>query len=263
MRGCSTRWRPAGPRSATRATWRRSAGRPTRIARVPRTWRPWPTGRGRWPRWLRGGRHRARARRRLHGRARHRRGVARPGGEARAGLPRPPCRSQRPFQRRRRRLGLDGGRAPARRRRSRERARRHRVLAAAARRRPARLPRHQARHRMGAGDDRAAWSRGRRRRRPRRGPRAGRLAARSARSRDATPSPCTSTSTSCTSSTRRSPRTPTARGSRSRSPRPPCAVLTADPRFRALTVTELNPFHGAADGSTTRRLVEVLARALS
>ncbi len=40
-------------------------------------------------------------------------------------------------------------------------------------------------------------------------------------------------------------------------------VLTADPRFRALTVTEFNPFHGAADGSTTRRLVEVLARALS
>ena len=39
--------------------------------------------------------------------------------------------------------------------------------------------------------------------------------------------------------------------------------LTADPRFRALTVTEFNPFHGAADGSTTRRLVEVLARALS
>jgi arginase len=39
--------------------------------------------------------------------------------------------------------------------------------------------------------------------------------------------------------------------------------LTADPRFRALTVTEHNPFHGAADGSTTRRLVEVLARALS
>jgi arginase len=40
-------------------------------------------------------------------------------------------------------------------------------------------------------------------------------------------------------------------------------VLTTDPRFRALTVTEHNPFHGAADGSTTRRLVEVLARALS
>jgi arginase len=39
--------------------------------------------------------------------------------------------------------------------------------------------------------------------------------------------------------------------------------LTADPRFLALTVTEHNPFHGAADGSTTRRLVEVLARALS
>jgi arginase len=39
-------------------------------------------------------------------------------------------------------------------------------------------------------------------------------------------------------------------------------VLTADPRFRALTVTEHNPFHGAADGSTTRRLVEVLARAV-
>jgi arginase len=40
-------------------------------------------------------------------------------------------------------------------------------------------------------------------------------------------------------------------------------VLTADPHFRALTVTEHNPFHGAADGSTTRRLVEVLVRALS
>ena len=41
------------------------------------------------------------------------------------------------------------------------------------------------------------------------------------------------------------------------------SVLTADPRCCALTVTEHNPFHGAADGSTTRRLVEVLARALS
>jgi arginase len=39
--------------------------------------------------------------------------------------------------------------------------------------------------------------------------------------------------------------------------------LTADPRFRALTVTEFNPFHGASDGSTTRRLVDVLAQALS
>jgi arginase len=39
--------------------------------------------------------------------------------------------------------------------------------------------------------------------------------------------------------------------------------LTADARFRAMTVTEHNPFHGAADGSTTRRLAEVLAEALS
>lgn len=40
------------------------------------------------------------------------------------------------------------------------------------------------------------------------------------------------------------------------------AVLAADPRLSALTVTEVNPAHGAADGSTLRRLVEVLAEAL-
>jgi len=37
------------------------------------------------------------------------------------------------------------------------------------------------------------------------------------------------------------------------------AALLADPRVRAVTVTEFNPHHGEADGSTTRRLVEVLA----
>ena len=33
------------------------------------------------------------------------------------------------------------------------------------------------------------------------------------------------------------------------------AALLADPRVRAVTVTEFNPHHGEADGSTTRRLV--------
>jgi arginase len=39
------------------------------------------------------------------------------------------------------------------------------------------------------------------------------------------------------------------------------AVLLADARVVAVTVTEFNPHHGAADGATTRRLVDVLARA--
>ena len=83
------------------------------------------------------------------------------------------------------------------------------------------------------------------------------------RSTDATRWPCTSTSTSCTSSTRRSPRTPNREGVTLEVAATALRRLTADPRFRALTVTEFNPLHGAADGSTTRRLVEVLARALS
>ena len=41
------------------------------------------------------------------------------------------------------------------------------------------------------------------------------------------------------------------------------AALLADPRVRAVTVTEFNPHHGEADGSTTRRLVEVLAAAFA
>ena len=40
------------------------------------------------------------------------------------------------------------------------------------------------------------------------------------------------------------------------------ATLCADPRVAALTVTEFNPHHGAADGADTRRLIEVLAAAL-
>jgi arginase len=40
------------------------------------------------------------------------------------------------------------------------------------------------------------------------------------------------------------------------------ATLLADPRVSALTVTEFNPHHGAADGATTRRLIDVLAGAL-
>jgi arginase len=40
------------------------------------------------------------------------------------------------------------------------------------------------------------------------------------------------------------------------------AQLVADPRVRVLTVTELNPLHGAADGSTLRRFVDGLAGAL-
>jgi arginase len=39
------------------------------------------------------------------------------------------------------------------------------------------------------------------------------------------------------------------------------ATLLADARVTALTVTEFNPHHGAPDGATTRRLVDVLARA--
>lgn len=39
--------------------------------------------------------------------------------------------------------------------------------------------------------------------------------------------------------------------------------LVTDSRFRALTVTEFNPHHGADDGATTRRLVDVLADALA
>jgi arginase len=39
------------------------------------------------------------------------------------------------------------------------------------------------------------------------------------------------------------------------------AVLLADERTTALTITELNPHHGAEDGSTVRRLVEAVAAA--
>jgi arginase len=39
--------------------------------------------------------------------------------------------------------------------------------------------------------------------------------------------------------------------------------LLADARVRALTVTEFNPHHGAGDGDTTRRLVELLIHVLS
>jgi arginase len=39
--------------------------------------------------------------------------------------------------------------------------------------------------------------------------------------------------------------------------------LLADGRVCALTVTEFNPHHGAADGSTTRRLLEALVDSLS
>jgi arginase len=41
------------------------------------------------------------------------------------------------------------------------------------------------------------------------------------------------------------------------------AELLADARTCALTVTEFNPHHGAADGETTRRLIDVLVAALS
>jgi arginase len=39
--------------------------------------------------------------------------------------------------------------------------------------------------------------------------------------------------------------------------------LLADARVRALTVTEFNPHHGAGDGDTTRRLVDLLIHVLS
>jgi arginase len=38
--------------------------------------------------------------------------------------------------------------------------------------------------------------------------------------------------------------------------------LLADARVRALTVTELNPHHGSEDGSTTKRLLEILVSCL-
>jgi arginase len=38
--------------------------------------------------------------------------------------------------------------------------------------------------------------------------------------------------------------------------------LLADTRVRALTVTEFNPHHGARDGSTTKRLLEILVSCL-
>src|SRR5829696_1248494 len=41
------------------------------------------------------------------------------------------------------------------------------------------------------------------------------------------------------------------------------AALLADGRVCAVTVTEFNPHHGAPDGATTRRLVEVLAGAFA
>jgi arginase len=41
------------------------------------------------------------------------------------------------------------------------------------------------------------------------------------------------------------------------------AELLAAPNLRALTVTELNPHHGAADGSTVRRFTEALVGALA
>jgi arginase len=39
--------------------------------------------------------------------------------------------------------------------------------------------------------------------------------------------------------------------------------LLADTRVRALTVTEFNPHHGAQDGSTTKRLLEILVSCLA
>ena len=39
--------------------------------------------------------------------------------------------------------------------------------------------------------------------------------------------------------------------------------LLADARVRALTVTEFNPHHGSEDGSTTRRLLEILVTCLA
>lgn len=39
-------------------------------------------------------------------------------------------------------------------------------------------------------------------------------------------------------------------------------TLVKDPRFRALTITELNPLHGAEDGTTLSRFIEMLGRAL-
>jgi arginase len=40
------------------------------------------------------------------------------------------------------------------------------------------------------------------------------------------------------------------------------STLLRDERARALTVTEFNPHHGSQDGDTTRRLLQVLIKAL-
>ncbi len=40
-------------------------------------------------------------------------------------------------------------------------------------------------------------------------------------------------------------------------------VLTASERLSAVTVTELNPFHGDEEGETLRRFVEMLADSLA
>ena len=40
-------------------------------------------------------------------------------------------------------------------------------------------------------------------------------------------------------------------------------VLLADERLLALTVSELNPYHGAEDGSTVRQFAERLASAIA
>jgi len=41
------------------------------------------------------------------------------------------------------------------------------------------------------------------------------------------------------------------------------ARLARDPRVRAITITELNPHHGAEDGSTLRRFIDGLVKALA
>lgn len=41
------------------------------------------------------------------------------------------------------------------------------------------------------------------------------------------------------------------------------SALAADPRFSSLTITEINPDHGAEDGSTLRRFVDSIAAALA
>ena len=250
----STAFRWAPDRAlAARAERARGRARPSRAVadarRAPR-WRTAPP---------------ARAGRRLHGRRRHGPRPRRAQRAARARLPRPARRHEHAAQRRRRRARLDGPRAHARPARHGRRARALGGDAAARARRVVLLgpasgaPRSTSARAVAAlgmaavGDEELARDPARRR-----------GAGARARCRRLRPARRTSTSTWSTSPTRRSPRTPGATSAcrwRARSRR--CACWPPTPRVDAITLTELNPLHGAEDGSTLRRFAGGFARALA